>query len=74
MVAAIRAGLGRAPLLMPVPPALLRGLLHIAGKGAMAEQLLGDMAVDASTFARDFAWTPEADTRAGLSAMAAAAR
>lgn len=74
MVAAIRAGLGRAPRLLPVPPALLRGLLHMAGKGAMGEQLLGDMAVDASAFARDFAWTPEADTHAGLSAMAAAAR
>jgi nucleoside-diphosphate-sugar epimerase len=70
MVAAIRAGLGRAPRLLPVPPALLRGLLHMAGKGAMAEQLLGDMAVDSSAFARDFAWTPEADTLAGLRAMA----
>lgn len=70
MVAAIRAGLSRAPRLLPVPPALLRGLLHMAGKGAMAEQLLGDMAVDASAFARDFAWTPEADTLAGLRAMA----
>jgi hypothetical protein len=28
------------------------------------------MAVDASAFARDFAWTPEADTLAGLRAMA----
>jgi nucleoside-diphosphate-sugar epimerase len=69
MVAAIRAGLGRAPRLLPVPPALLRGLLHMADKGAMAEQLLGDMAVDSSAFARDFAWTPEADTLAGLRAM-----
>ena len=74
MVAAIRDGLGRKARLVPVPPALLRGMLRAAGKGAMAEQLLGDMAVDASAFARDFAWTPEADTHAGLSAMAAAAR
>jgi nucleoside-diphosphate-sugar epimerase len=74
MVAAIRAGLGRPPRLLPVPAALLRGMLRAAGKGAMADQLLGDMAVDAGAFARDFAWTPEADTLAGLRAMAAAAR
>jgi nucleoside-diphosphate-sugar epimerase len=74
MVAAIRDGLGRPARLLPVPPALLRGMLRAAGKGAMAEQLLGDMAVDASAFARDFAWTPEADTLAGLRAMAASAR
>lgn len=72
MVAAIRDGLGRPARLVPVPPALLRALLGAAGKGAMAEQLLGDMAVDASAFARDFAWTPEADTLASLRAMAAA--
>ena len=71
MVAAIRDGLGRPARLLPVPPALLRAVLGAAGKGAMAEQLLGDMAVDASAFARDFAWTPEADTLAGLRAMAA---
>jgi len=33
--------------------------------------LLGDMAVEASAFACDFAWTPEAGTLAGLRAMAA---
>ena len=70
MVAAIRDGLGRPARLLPVPVALLRAMLGAAGKGAMAEQLLRDMAVDASAFARDFAWTPEADTLAGLRAMA----
>ncbi|WP_368415507.1 NAD-dependent epimerase/dehydratase family protein [Falsiroseomonas sp.] len=74
MVAAIRDGLERPARLLPVPPALLRAVLGAAGKGAMAEQLLGDMAVDATAFARDFAWTPEADTLAGLRAMAASAR
>lgn len=73
-VAAIRAGLGRPARLPPVPPALLRMLLRIAGKGVTADQLLGDLAVDASAFARDFAWTPEADTLAGLRVMAASAR
>lgn len=70
MVTAIRAGLGRPPRVLPVPPALLAALLRAAGRQAMAAQLLGDMAVDAAAFARDFAWTPEADTLAGLRAMA----
>ena len=71
MVRAMRDGLGRPARLLRVPAALLRAVLGAAGKGAMAEQLLGDMAVDASAFSRDFAWTPEADTLAGLRAMAA---
>lgn len=70
MVAAIRAGLGRPARLLPVPPGLLRALLGAAGRGAMAGQLLDDMAVEAGAFARDFAWTPETDTLAGLRAMA----
>lgn len=70
MVTAIRAGLGRPPRVLPVPPAVLAALLRATGKQAMAAQLLGDMAVDAAAFARDFAWTPEADTLAGLRAMA----
>ena len=70
MVRAMRDGLGRPARLLRVPAALLRAVLGAAGKGAMAEQLLGDMVVDASAFSRDFAWTPEADTLAGLRAMA----
>lgn len=70
MVTAIREGLGRPPRLLPMPPAVLAALLRATGKQAMAAQLLGDMAVDAAAFARDFAWTPEADTLAGLRAMA----
>jgi nucleoside-diphosphate-sugar epimerase len=70
MVSAIRDGLGRPPRLLPVPPALLGAVLRAAGKQAMAAQLLGDMEVDASAFARDFAWQSEADTLAGLRAMA----
>lgn len=70
MVTAIRQGLGRPARLLPVPPGVLASLLRAAGRDAMAAQLLGDMAVDASAFARDFAWQPEADTLAGLRAMA----
>lgn len=71
MVAAIRDGPGRKARLLPVPPALLHALLGAAAKGTLAEQLLGDMAVDTSALARDFGFTAEAATLAGLRATAA---
>lgn len=73
IVAALREGLGRPARLLPVPPALLARGLALAGRQAMAAQLLGDLEVDATAFARDFAWTPERDTLAGLRALGAAA-
>lgn len=69
IVAALREGCGRPSRLLPVPPALLAALLRAVGRQAMAAQLLGDLEVDATAFARDFAWRPEADTLAGLRAM-----
>jgi nucleoside-diphosphate-sugar epimerase len=72
IVAALREGLGRPARLLPVPPGLLARGLALAGRRAMAAQLLGDLEVDATAFARDFDWTPEADTVVGLRALAAA--
>ncbi len=72
VVAALREGLGRRPRLVPVPAALLGGVLRAAGREGIAAQLLGDLVVEPAAFARDFGWQPVADTRATLRAMARA--
>lgn len=71
MIAAIRAGMGRKPGLLPVPPRLLRLGLGLAGQGAQSGQLLGDLTVDSSAFQRDTGWLPEADSLSALRALGA---
>jgi UDP-glucose 4-epimerase len=72
LVAACRAAMGRPPRLFSVPPPLLSFGLRAVGRGAMAEQLLGDLLVDGSQL-RDAGWKPR-DTAAGdLRAMARSA-
>lgn len=48
MIAAIRRGLDRRPLLLPVPPALLRSALRVVRRGAMWERLGGELAVSSA--------------------------
>ena len=70
MIAAIRAGLGRRPGLLPMPPALLAFAAQAAGRGEIVERLAGHLVV--STVAlRMLGWTPLVDTRTGLGRLAA---
>lgn len=71
IVTALRAGMGRAPGLLPIPPSLLRGALAAMGRGAMAGQLLDDLMVDPSAFQRDFPWRPEAESLTALRELGA---
>ena len=50
--------------LLPVPPALIALPLKLAGKGAMASQLFGDLEVDIDHTRRTLDWTPPRQTAA----------
>lgn len=50
--------------LLPVPPALIALPLKLAGKGAMASQLFGDLEVDIDHTRRTLDWTPPGQTAA----------
>ena len=71
IVAALRLGLGKAPRLLAVPPALIRPCLTVLGRGQIWDQLNGQMVVDPRKLIAE-GWQPAADTAAGLAAMARA--
>jgi nucleoside-diphosphate-sugar epimerase len=71
IVAALRAGAGRRPGLLPVPQAWLEAGLRLAGRGDLWERLAGALVVDTSKLIAA-GWSPDRDTKAGLARMAAA--
>jgi nucleoside-diphosphate-sugar epimerase len=68
MIAAMRQGLGRAPMTPPVPDALLRGLLHALGRDEIYQRLSGSLIVDTSAL-RALGWTPAVASRAGIAQL-----
>ena len=66
MLRLLRKGMARPAHLVPVPPALLSGLLQAAGQAKIAKSLLGDLAVDSSRFRETFSWSPLQDIRDGI--------
>lgn len=58
------AARGRSIRLLPVPPTLLALPLKLAGKGAMAAQLFGDLEVDIDHTRRTLNWAPPGATAA----------
>ncbi|MFC6490148.1 hypothetical protein ACFP9U_19505, partial [Nitratireductor sp. GCM10026969] len=58
----LRAGMGRPPRLLPFPPSIMRLGLRAAGRGQLAETLLGDLTVDPSNFMQVFGWRPPETT------------
>jgi nucleoside-diphosphate-sugar epimerase len=72
IVAALRAGLGRAPMLLPVPTGLLRPALRALGARGADQRLFGDLEVDSRGFRAAFSWSDVVDTRTTLQATAAA--
>jgi len=71
IVAALRAGEGRRPGLLPVPPALIALTARAAGR-AEEWQRLGGMLVADPIKLMDAGWKPAHDTRAGLAELARA--
>jgi len=72
IVAALRAGLGRGPRLVPVPPFLLALALRASGRAGLWARIGGDCIVEPAKLLAA-GWRPSTDTRAGLARMAQAA-
>jgi UDP-glucose 4-epimerase len=72
IVAALRAGLGRGPRLIPVPPPLLALALKATGRAHLWDRIGGNCIVDPAKLLAA-GWRPITDTRAGLAATAQAA-
>jgi len=70
LIRRLGAALGVATPLLPVPAALLRLALGLAGRRAAAERLTGSLIVDDSPL-RDLGWNPSVGLDDGLRAMAA---
>ncbi len=62
--------LGRPPRLFPCPAWLLRAGATLLGRGAEAERLLGDLAVDDARLRAALSWTPPFSVDEGLAAVA----
>lgn len=71
VIASLRRGMGMAPRLMPVPPALLRFGGRLSGRDEMIETLVGDLVATPHRFMRRFGWETKVRT---ADAMAASGR
>jgi UDP-glucose 4-epimerase len=72
IVAALRAGEGRSPGLVPVPAPLLALAMKAAGRDEQWRRLGGSLVADPGKLLQA-GWRPVVDTRTGLGAMAQAA-
>jgi nucleoside-diphosphate-sugar epimerase len=70
IVKALRAGMGRGPGLINVPPRLIRLGDTMFGRGRYWDQIAGQLVVNPGKL-MIAGWRPEGDTAAGLAAMAA---
>jgi nucleoside-diphosphate-sugar epimerase len=68
IVAALRAGEGRRPGLLPVPPVLMDVAAKAMGRGDEWQRLGGSLVVDPGKLL-DIGWKPAIDTRTGLAAL-----
>lgn len=66
LVRLIATGLGRRPVLVPCPVALLEWAGRVTGRQRTVRQLTGNLVVDASAFAREFGWHPPYTLYQGL--------
>lgn len=63
--------LGCRPLLLPVPPVLLKWVGRMTGKNAISQRLLGSLQVDISKNQRLLGWRPSTSVDQGLQVTAA---
>ncbi|WP_029029528.1 NAD-dependent epimerase/dehydratase family protein [Salinarimonas rosea] len=69
MIGVMRRGRGMKPMLVPVPQALVAGLLRATGRGEAAERLTGDLVVETRAL-KALGWRPVVATPDGLAALA----
>ena len=72
LVRRIARALGRPPRLVPIPPALLRAVGALAGRGGDVARLLDDLVVDSTLLRRTLGWNPPYTLDEGLAATIAA--
>lgn len=70
LVRRIAAALGRFPILLPVPPSMLRALGFVLRNKERTDRLLDSLAVDITPLQRGIAWTPPHMMQEGLEATA----
>ena len=70
MLAAMRAGLGRGPGLIPVPSALLALAARLAGRSAAYERLANGLVASPAALIKA-GWRPPAETKVALAQLAA---
>ena len=70
IVSALRAGQGRRPGLLPIPPALIALAANAMGRGDDWQRIGGAMVVDPAKLVLA-GWRPAVDTRSGLAALTA---
>jgi len=73
IVTALRAGNDGGPRLLPIPPAFIAMVFRAIGRGEEWDRIGGYLVADPSKLL-SAGWKPSVDTRAGLAALAAAAR
>lgn len=68
MIAAVRARLGRQPDLVPIPTAVLRTALRLAGRGELYRRRAEPLVANPARM-MGMGWTPVTDTRSALGAL-----
>ena len=68
MLATLREGQGRSPGLIPIPPMALKAMVVAAGRQSLWDRI-GRELVASSAKLQQAGWSPQIDTKAGLSAM-----
>lgn len=70
LVRALSAGLGVAPRLLPVPPALLGLAAWLLGRPGALDRVAGSLELDSRGIRGTLGWAPPLDTASGLRATA----
>jgi nucleoside-diphosphate-sugar epimerase len=68
MVATLRKAAGRPPLLISVPPFVVKNIIRLVGRSALWDRMAGEL-VASSAKLQGAGWLPPIETKAGLSAM-----
>jgi hypothetical protein len=68
MIAAMRRGLERKPLLVSVPAPVLRAALRLAGRGEFYDRLMGTLVVDCAALSA-VGWRPSVETSPALAEL-----
>ena len=66
LVESIASALGKTVLMLPVPPALMRGGARLLGKSAVADRLLGSLQVDIQGTRDILGWMPVMSAQAAI--------